>query len=131
VRNARVVPATYFLGVRLTPEETSLLDRFQAANDLPHRSDAVRALIRGAGGAPAPGVELPATLHAALEEVVEEGYARDLDGAIATVLTLGLGELVRTHAERLPALRDRARSVADRRRERKRADREGRGLLGR
>ena len=131
MRNARSTPATYFLGVRLTPEETLLLDQFRVANDLPNRSAAVRALVRGAGGAPASGGELPVTLRAELEEVVEEGYARDLDGAIATVVTLGLGELARTHAERMPALRERARSAADRRRDRKRADREGRGLLGR
>ncbi len=121
----------YFLGVRLTTEEASLLERFRVENDLPNRSEAVRALVRGAGGAPAPEVELPVSLRAALEEVVEEGYARDLDGAVTTVLTLGLGELARTHAERLPALRERARSAAGRRRDRKRADREGRGLLGR
>jgi len=121
----------YFLGVRLTPEETSLLDQFRTANDLPDRSAAVRALLRRAGGAPASGVELPTTLRAELEEVVEEGYARDLDGAVATVLTLGLGELARTHTERMPALRDRARSLSDRKRDRRRADREGRGLLGR
>jgi hypothetical protein len=131
VRNARAAPATYFLGVRLTSEETALLDRFRTANDLPDRSAAVRMLLRRAGGAPVSEVELPATLRAELEEVVEEGFARDLDGAIATVLTLGLTELTRTHAERMEALRNRARSLSERRRDRKRADREGRGLLGR
>ncbi|MGP8072867.1 MAG: hypothetical protein ACLPZM_07045 [Thermoplasmata archaeon] len=131
MRNARAAPAMYFLGVRLTPEETSLLDQFRTTNDLPDRSAAVRALLRRAGGAPAPGVELPATLRAELEEVVEEGYARDLDGAVATVLTLGLGELARTHTERMPAMRDHARSLSERKRDRRRADREGRGLLGR
>ncbi len=131
MRNARAAPATYFLGVRLTTEEASSLEQFRVANDLPNRSEAVRALVRGAGGAPVSEVELPVTLRAALEEIVEEGYARDLDGAIATVLTLGLGELARTHTERLPALRERARSASERRRDRKRADREGRGLLGR
>jgi hypothetical protein len=120
----------YFLGVRLTSEETSLLDQFRTANELPDRSAAVRALLR-VGGAPAAGVELPATLKAELEEIVEEGYARDLDGAVAAVLTLGLGELARTHTERMPALRDRARSLSERQRNRRRADREGRGLLRR
>jgi Arc/MetJ-type ribon-helix-helix transcriptional regulator len=132
VRNARAAtPATYFLGVRLTSEEEALLEQFRTANELPNRSEAVRALVRGAGGAPVGSVELPTTLRAELEEVVEDGLARDLDGAIAAVLNLGLGELARTHAERLPALRERARSAADRRRDRRRADREGRGLLGR
>jgi len=132
VRNARTAaPAAYFLGVRLSTEEGSLLEQFRTANELPNRSDAVRALVRGAGGAPVNSVELPATLRAELEEIVEDGYARDLDSAIAIVLNLGLGELARTHAERMPALRDRARSTSERRRDRRRADREGRGLLGR
>jgi hypothetical protein len=131
VRNARAAPASYFLGVRLTSEEVALLDRFQTAHDLANRSEAIRALVNGAAGAAASGVELPVSLEAALEEVVEEGYARDLNGALTAVVTLGLGELARTHHERLPALRERARSAAERRRDRKRADREGRGLLGR
>jgi hypothetical protein len=132
VRNARAAaPATYFLGVRLSSEEEALLEQFRTSNDLPNRSDAVRALVRGAGGAPVASVELPTTVRAELEEIVEDGYARDLDGALAIVLTLGLGELARTHAERMPALRERARSTSERRRDRRRADREGRGLLGR
>ncbi len=131
MRNARAAPATHFLGVRLTAEEESLLDQFQHANDLANRSEAVRAMVRGTAGAAAPGPELPVTLEAELEEVVEEGYARDLDGALTLALTLGLGELARTHTERIPALRERARSASSRRRDRKRADREGRGLLGR
>jgi hypothetical protein len=131
VRNARAAtPATYFLGVRLSSEEESLLEQFRTTNELPNRSEAVRSLVRGAGGAPVASVELPTTLRAELEEVVEDGYARDLDGALAIVLTLGLGELARTHTERMPALRDRARSTSERRRDRRRADREGRGLLG-
>jgi len=131
VRNARAAaPATYFLGVRLSAEEESLLEQFRTTNELPNRSEAVRSLVRGAGGAPVASVELPTTLRAELEEIVEDGYARDLDGALATVLTLGLGELARTHTERMLALRDRARSTSERRRDRRRADREGRGLLG-
>ncbi|MCI4365099.1 MAG: hypothetical protein L3K10_03435 [Thermoplasmata archaeon] len=132
MRNARAAaPATHFLGVRLSAEEESLLEKYRTANGHPTRSDAVRALVLGAGGAPVASVELPTTLRAELEEIVEDGYARDLDGAIAIVLNLGLGELARTHAERMPALRERARSTVERRRDRRRADREGRGLLGR
>jgi Arc/MetJ-type ribon-helix-helix transcriptional regulator len=132
VRNARAAaPATYFLCVRLTTEEESLLEQFRTTNDLPNRSEAVRKLVRTAGGVPAESVELPTTLRAELEEIVEDGYARDLDGALAIVLNLGLGELARTHVERMPALRERAKSTSDRRRDRRRADREGRGLLGR
>jgi hypothetical protein len=132
VRNARATaPASHFLGVRLTAEEVALLDGFRTTNDLANRSDAIRALVHAAGGAPAGAVELPVSLRNALEELVEDGYARDLDGALALVLHLGLGELARTHSERLPALREHARASADRRRDRGRADREGRGLLRR
>jgi hypothetical protein len=131
VRNARAAaPATYFLGVRLSVEEESLLEQFRTTNDLPNRSAAIRSLVRGAGGAPVASVELPTTLRAELEEIVEDGYARDLDGALAAVLNLGLAELARTHTERMTALREHARSTSDRRRDRRRADREGRGLLG-
>jgi len=76
-------------------------------------------------------VELPATLRNELEDLVEDGYARDLDGAITLVLTLGIRELARTHDEHVPALRDRARSASERRAGRHRAEREGRGLLRR
>jgi hypothetical protein len=131
VRNARAAaPATYFLGVRLSVEEESLLEQFRTTNDLPNRSAAIRSLVRGAGGAPVASVELPTTLRAELEEIVEDGYALDLDGALATVLNLGLAELARTHTERMTSLREHARSTSERRRDRRRADREGRGLLG-
>ncbi|MGA8711178.1 MAG: hypothetical protein WB786_08155 [Thermoplasmata archaeon] len=132
MRNARAnAPATRFLGVRLTSEEASLLDGFQRDHGLSTRSDAVRALVRSAGEPQAGSVSVPPTLHGELEELVENGYARDLEGAIALVTSLGLTELARTHSERLPALRERARNVKDRREGRRRADREGRGLLGR
>jgi hypothetical protein len=132
VRNARAeAPATRFLGVRLSEEEVSLLDGFQRDHELANRSEAVRELVRTSGEPRAATVELPPTLRGELEEIVENGYARDLEGAVALVTSLGLTELARTHSERLPALRERARSVRDRREGRRRADREGRGLLGR
>ncbi|MGP8076964.1 MAG: hypothetical protein ACLP8Y_09635 [Thermoplasmata archaeon] len=132
MRNARAnAPATRFLGVRLTSEEESLLDGFQRDHGLSTRSDAVRALVRSASEPQAGSVSVPPTLHGELEELVENGYARDLEGAIALVTSLGLTELARTHSERLPALRERARNVKDRREGRRRADRAGRGLLGR
>ena len=132
MRTARVpAPATHFLGVRLSLEEESLLETFRRDHDLPNRSEAVRALVRAAVESPSTAVELPATLRNELEEIVEDGYARDLDGALALVVHLGFGELVRTHAERLPTLRARAKSSAAGREGRRRADREGRGLLGR
>lgn len=132
VRTARAdAPATYFLGVRLTAEEESLLEKFRTDHGLANRSVAVRELVRGATARGAAAVELPATLRNELEELVEDGYARDLDGAISLVLTLGIRELARTHAEHVPALRERARSANERRSGRHRADREGRGLLRR
>ncbi|HTZ61430.1 MAG TPA: hypothetical protein VMC82_02135 [Thermoplasmata archaeon] len=132
MRSARAdPPASRFLGVRLTLEEESLLEQFRLANELPNRSEAVRALVRAASEARPADVSVPATLRNELEELVEDGYARDLDSAVTLVLTLGLGEVGRIHAERLAALRDHARSSAGRRENRRRADREGRGLLGR
>jgi len=76
-------------------------------------------------------VGVPETLRNELEELVEDGYVQDMDGALALVLNLGLGEVGRIHAERIAALRDYARGSAGRRENRRRADREGRGLLGR
>jgi hypothetical protein len=132
VRTARATaPASRFLGVRLTAEEEALLERYRSDHELPNRSEAVRSLVRLAAEEGAATVELPVTLRNELEEIVEDGYARDLESALALVVHLGLGELVRTHAERLPSLRDRARTAAERRAGRRRADREGRGLLGR
>jgi len=132
VRTARAdAPATHFLGVRLTTEEESLLEKFRTEHGLANRSDAVRAFLHGAVEPRALPIELPATLRNELEELVEDGYAHDLDGAIVLVLTLGIRELARTHAEHVPSLRDRARSSGERREGRRRADREGRGLLRR
>ena len=133
MRTARAeAPATHFLGVRLTAEEESLLERFRTEHDLPNRSAAVRELVRkGAEAAVPSAIELPATLRAELEELVEDGYARDVDSAAALALTLGIRELALTHAERVSALRGHARSVHERREGRRRAEREGRGLLRR
>ncbi len=101
-------------------------------HDLANRSDAVRAIVRHAAEAPASAaVELPETIRSELEELVEDGYARDVESALAAALHLGLGELARTHTERLPSLRETARAARDRKAGRRRADREGRGLLGR
>ena len=132
MRTARApAPATHFLGVRLAAEEESLLERYRTEHELATKSEAIRALVRGAASPAEAAIELPPTLRGELEELVEDGYAHDLEGAIALVLTLGIRELARTHAEHVPALRDRARSVNSRRSDRRRADREGRGLLGR
>ena len=132
MRTARAsAPATRFLGVRLTTEEEALLERYRIDHDLGTRSDAVRSIVRHAAETGAAAVELPATLRNELEEIVEDGYARSVEDALSLLVQLGLGELVRIHAERLPSLRQRARTAAERRAGRRRADREGRGLLGR
>lgn len=121
-----------FLGVRLTREEVDALDRYGAALGLSNRSDAVRRLVRDAGeGTTKTALELPTTLHGRLEEAVEDGLASDVDGALTLVVTLGLAELSRLHAERWSALRAAARDASERRRQRRQADREGRGLLER
>ena len=124
-------PATHFLGVRLTLEEEALLEQFRTSNELPNRSEAVRALVRGANESRPAEIAVPSTLRNELEELVEDGYVQDLASAVTLALNLGLGEVGRIHAERLAALRDHARNAAGRRENRRRADREGRGLLGR
>jgi len=123
--------ADQFLGVRLTSEELSALDRFGKSQGLAHRSDAVRYLVKAAEKSPRATPELPVGLITQLDELVEDGWAKDLDGALTLVLTLGLAELSRLHTERLPALKRAARSGAEKRAERRRAEREGRGLLER
>jgi hypothetical protein len=132
VRTARELPRSdHFLGVRLTAEEIEQLDRFRTRSGSSTRSDAVRALVRESEKVGAGATEIPVGLLAKLEEVVEDGWVSDLDGAVSLLLTLGLGEFTRLHAERLPKLRQTARDGADRRRDRGQLDRKGRGLLDR
>jgi hypothetical protein len=132
VRTAKAAArADHFLGVRLTVEEVEQLDRFGQSQNLPTRSDAVRALVRAADGEAKDRVELPVGLQAHLEEVVEDGWARDMDGALTLVLSMGFVELSRLHSEKVPALRKAAREGAQRRAGRRGAEREGRGLLER
>ncbi|MGB6501408.1 MAG: ribbon-helix-helix domain-containing protein [Thermoplasmata archaeon] len=132
MRTARAdAPATRFLGVRLTTEEEAQLDQYRQRRAFSNRSDAVRALVREAVEERPSGAELPATLRSELEELVEEGYAPNFDGALALAVHAGIVELARTHTERMPALRDHARAASERREGRKRADREGRGFLRR
>jgi hypothetical protein len=132
VRTARSgESADRFLGVRLTAEELTRLDRFGTSLDLPNRSEAVRALVRASDAVAAERDELPVGLSDQIEMVVEDGWAPSRDAAVTLVLTLGLQELARIHAERFPSLRERARESAERRRNRRKADRAGRGLLER
>ncbi|HKV90500.1 MAG TPA: hypothetical protein VJQ43_04790 [Thermoplasmata archaeon] len=119
----------HFLGVRLTIEEIEQLDRFRVRSGSSTRSDAVRALVRESEKAGGGATELPVALLAKLEEVVEDGWVSDLSGAVSLLLNLGLSELTRLHADRLPSLRRTARDGADRRKQRRQLDREGRGLL--
>jgi len=124
--------ADRFLGVRLTTPELDLLDQWRASHGNPSRSEAVRALLRGSEPAKVPeGLQLPVSLRAKLEEIVDDGWAASEDAALTLVLTMGLGELHKLHVERLPALREKARDHSDKTRERRRAGREGRGLLER
>lgn len=123
--------ASYFLGVRLTPEEVERLDRFQKSREVGTRSDAVRMLVRQSTGDVPPAADFPVSVRAELEELVEDGWARTIDEAVTLVATLGIQELSRLHAERLPALRRAARETAGRSERRRRADRKGRELLDR
>ncbi|HZY92449.1 MAG TPA: ribbon-helix-helix domain-containing protein [Thermoplasmata archaeon] len=130
MRPARsTVPADRFLGVRLTQEEVERLDQWREQSGTETRSEAVRALVRLSERTAAETPKLPPTVQAELEQLVEDGFARDVPAALDTVLTLGLQEFARVYAERLPALRRVARDNADRRTSRRRADREGRRLL--
>ena len=122
---------SYFLGVRLTSEEVERLDQFQKSREVATRSDAVRLLVRQSIAPPRAPLEFPVSLQGGLEDVVEDGWARTIDEAVTLVATLGLQELSRLHAERLPALRRAARETAGRSERRRRADREGRELLDR
>ncbi|MCI4331081.1 MAG: hypothetical protein L3K19_04460 [Thermoplasmata archaeon] len=124
-------PAGHFLGVRLTLEELALLDRFRESRELTTRSDAVRALVRAADRLARGVPDLPVGLQSRLEELTEDGYANNLDGALTLVLTYGLDEVGRVHSDRHTALRKSARETAERRQTRRRADREGRELLER
>jgi hypothetical protein len=129
---ARELPRSdHFLGVRLTAEEVERLDQFRTRSGSPTRSEAVRALVRDSEKAGAGATEIPVALLAKLEEVVEDGWVSDLDGAVSLLLTLGLSEFTRLHADRLPKLRQAARDGSDRRRDRSQLDRKGRGLLDR
>jgi hypothetical protein len=123
--------ASYFLGVRLTPEEVERLDRFQRSRQVGTRSEAVRLLVRQTAGVPPLSADLPVSVRAELEDLVEDGWARTIDEAVTLVATLGIQELSRLHGERLPALRRAAREMAGRSERRRRADREGRELLDR
>ena len=123
--------AERFLGVRLTAKELDRLDQFGSSLGLPNRSEAIRALLRESDRAPSERDEVALGLEEQIATIVEDGWAPNRDAAVTLVLTLGLQELARIHAERLPSLRERARGHAARRRARRQADREGRGLLGR
>ncbi len=123
--------ASRFLGVRLTLEEERKLDEFRVTRGLRNRSDAVRTLLREGPKDATGAVELPATRRSELESLVEDGYFTTLQAALEHALEAGLAELVRTHTEGLSALRRHARATRSEREGRRRADREGRGLLGR
>ena len=115
----------------MTREALAQLDRFQELSGSPTRSDAVRALVRLAERSAPEMPEVPPTVLAELEQLVEDGLAGDLGAALSTVLTLGLQEFTRVYVERLPALRRAARDTTDRRQSRRRAAHEGRRLLDR
>jgi hypothetical protein len=123
--------ADRFLGVRLTPEELERLDRFGQSQGSSSRSDAVRELVRAADRVALGQPEIPVGLQAHLEEIIEDGWARDMGEALTLVLTMGFEGLSRLHTEKVPALRKAARDGAARRAGRRGAEREGRGLLER
>jgi hypothetical protein len=131
VREAASSGLTRFLGVRLTDEELRQLDEILTARGIKNRSDAVRALVREAFEAAGPAPKLPLSVQRELEEVVEDGWAHSEEEALTLLTTMGFQELSRLHADRVPALRGAARAARERHVDRRKADREGRGLLER
>ena len=132
VRDAeRTGSTSRFLGVRLTLEENGRLEEFRRVRGLATTSDAVRALVNEGAKTGVGAAELPATLSEELAELVELGYARNAEEALAVALQFGLADIARLHGDSWRQMRSHARDVADRRRVRERADREGRGLLRR
>jgi Arc/MetJ-type ribon-helix-helix transcriptional regulator len=131
VSDPRDVPASRFLGVRLSPEEEARLERFRAERKLANRSEAVRSLLLDSGEPRPSFVELPATRLRELEQLVEDGYFTDVAGALEHALEVGLRELVANHGEGFTELRRHARELRERGDRRRRADREGRELLRR
>ena len=124
-------PVSRFFGVRLSPEEDARLETYRAERQLPNRSEAVRDLLRAGVGAGTTAVELPVTRLRELEELVEDGYFSTTAAALESALEAGLRELIANHRDGLAELRRHARSLGERRDGRRRADREGRGLLRR
>ena len=123
--------ASRFLGVRLRAEDEEKLEAFRRARGFSSRSDAIRALVQDAPTDRSGTVEIPPTVREELVELVENGYARDLNEAVRLAIELGFADLVRLHVDRLAQLRTRAHALAERRRSRNRLDREGRELLRR
>lgn len=120
-----------YLGVRLTSEEIDRLDRLRRSLGVSTRSDAVRALLRAADRLAEPRLDLPAAVAAQLDELVDDGWAGSQDAALTLVLHHGFTELARVHTKRTAELHRRAKELGDRSAARRRADREGRGLLER
>lgn len=131
MREAASSGLTRFLGVRLSEEESRLLDEFRHARGIENRSDAVRALLKESSAAATPAAKLPPTVQHQVREIVEDGWAHDEEGALTLLATLGMQELSRLYADKVPALRGAARAARDRHLSRRKADREGRGLLER
>jgi hypothetical protein len=131
VRTTTPTGLTQFLGVRLTDEELHQLDEFQRSRGIATRSDAVRTLVREAQEKAPAGPTLPLSVQRELEEIVEDGWARSEDEALTLLATFGFQEFSRLHADRIPALRGAARANRERHLARRKADREGRGLLER
>jgi hypothetical protein len=118
-----------FLGVRLSPEEVAVLDRFQQAENLATRSDAVRALLRATDRVSSRLPDLPVLLQVELENLVENGIASDMGAALQLVVTLGFGELTKVHVDGAKNLATTAREQVEDRENKRRAAHKGRELL--
>jgi hypothetical protein len=113
----------------LSPEEVAVLDRFQQAENLATRSDAVRALLRATDRVSSRLPDLPVLLQAELETLVENGIAPDMGAALTLVWTLGFRELTKVHVEGAKNLATAAREQVEDRESKRRAAHKGRELL--
>jgi hypothetical protein len=116
------------VGVRLSEDELLLLERLVISWGLSTRSEVLRELIRRGGELPSPGkesLELPPTILANLEEMVEDGWADSLHDALVRTVDRGLSVLSEEYSTRGAQSREAAHAVHARRAARKAAERRG------
>lgn len=130
-------PHERFVGVRLAEEDLARLDKVVEERGFSTRSEAIRHILREAGGrapaaVPAPGpssrgveVAVPVSLFRELERSVENGYSSSVGAALEKALERGLEELAVRRPRRIAAERELAEALSKEEGERRRASQEG------